>query len=148
MVRQLQPPHNTTPPKISSRFGSSQVYFRSSSKPIPPFVGLIRVVDFFGKVLLPGPIQDFIPFRLSSPDAVPPAHTLMAFFFSLIAGATRFARSECLHADKALHAMPGIQRFPNTNTVRKLRSHFTHGVVDSLWATFGAGSCPTKITAL
>ena len=91
--------------KIHSLFGSRQVHFRGTSKPITPFGGLISLVEFFGKIRLTNAIQEFMPFRLSSPNAIPPAHTLLAFFFSAIVGASRFAHTDWLRADKALHAM-------------------------------------------
>ena len=74
-----------------------------------------------------------MPFRLSSPNAIPPAHTLLAFFFSAIVGATRFAHTDWLRADKALHAMLGIPRFPGTDTIRNLFSRFTQGAIESFW---------------
>jgi hypothetical protein len=38
--------------KIHSLFGSRQVPFRGTSKPITPFGGLISLVEFFGKIRL------------------------------------------------------------------------------------------------
>jgi hypothetical protein len=69
------------------------VHFRSTSKPITPFGGLIRFVEFLGKMRLTDPVQAFMPSKLTSPNAIPPAHTLTAFFFSLIVGANRFSQS-------------------------------------------------------
>jgi hypothetical protein len=57
----------------------------------------------------------------------------MAFFFSAIVGASRFAHTDWLRADKALHAMLGIPRFPGTDTIRNLFSRFTQGAVESFW---------------
>ena len=119
--------------KIHSLFGSRQVHFRGTSKPITPFGGLISLVEFFGKIRLTNAIQEFMPFRLSSPNAIPPAHTLLAFFFSAIVGASRFAHTDWLRADKALHAMLGIPRFPGTDTIRNLFSRFTQGAIESFW---------------
>ena len=130
---QPQPPHKTMLSKIHSLFGSRQVHFRGTSKPITPFGGLISLVEFFGKIRLTNAIQEFMPFRLSSPNAIPPAHTLMAFFFSAIVGASRFAHTDWLRADKALHAMLGIPRFPGTDTIRNLFSRFTQGAIESFW---------------
>ncbi|MEI7775993.1 MAG: IS1380 family transposase [Verrucomicrobiota bacterium] len=130
---QPQPPHKTMRSKIHSLFGSRQVHFRGTSKPITPFGGLISLVEFFGKIRLTNAIQEFMPFRLSSPNSIPPAHTLLAFFFSAIVGASRFAHTDWLRADKALHAMLGIPRFPGTDTIRNLFSRFTQGAIESFW---------------
>jgi hypothetical protein len=45
-------PHKTMHSKIHSVFGSRQVHFRGTSKPITPFGGLISLVEFFGKIRL------------------------------------------------------------------------------------------------
>jgi hypothetical protein len=120
-------------PKTHSLFGSRQVHFRGTSKPITPFGGLISLVEFFGKIRLTNAIQDFMPFTLNSPNAIPPAQTLIAFFFSAIVGASRFAHTDWLRADKALHAMLGIPRFPGTDTIRNFFSRFTQGAIESFW---------------
>ncbi len=130
---QPQPPHKTLLSKIHSLFGSRQVHFRGTSKPITPFGGLINLVELFGKIRLTNAIQEFMLFRLSSPNAIPQAHTLMAFFFSAIVGASRFAHTNWLRADKALHAMLGIPRFPGTDTIRNLFSRFTQDAIESFW---------------
>ncbi len=74
-----------------------------------------------------------MPFTLSSPNAIPPAHTLMAFLSSVIAGAKRFAHTDWLRSDKALHVMLGIERFPGTDTVRNLFARFTQGTIEAFW---------------
>jgi hypothetical protein len=56
--------------KIHSLFGSRQVHFRGTSKPIPPFGGLISLIECFGKIRLTDAIQEFMPFRLNSPNAI------------------------------------------------------------------------------
>ncbi len=58
--------------KIRSLFGSRQVHFRGTSKPITPFSGLISLVEFFGKIRLTDAIQEFMQFKLNSPSAIPP----------------------------------------------------------------------------
>jgi hypothetical protein len=121
------------PSKVLSLFGSRQVHFRGTSKPITPFGGLISLVEFFGKLRLTDAIQEFMPLKLNSPNAIPPAHTLTAFFFSVIVGASRFAHSDWLRADKALHAMLGFDRFPGTDTIRNFFSRFSQAAVESFW---------------
>jgi hypothetical protein len=41
----------------------------------------------------------------------------MAFIISVVAGARRLAHTDWLRADKALHALLGIPRFPGTDTI-------------------------------
>ena len=72
-----------------------------------------------------------MPFSHTSPNSIPPAHTLMAFLCSVVANASRFAHSEWLRSDKALHSMLGIDPFPGTDTVRNLFLRFTQGTVQA-----------------
>ncbi len=74
-----------------------------------------------------------MPFSHTSPNSIPPAHTLMAFLYSVVAGASRFAHCEWLRSDKALHSMLGIDCFPCTDTVRNLFLRFTQGTVQAFW---------------
>jgi hypothetical protein len=74
-----------------------------------------------------------MPFTHASSNSIAPAHTLMAFLCSVVAGASRFAHSEWLRSDKALHAMLGIKRFPSTDTVRNLFLRFTQGTIQVFW---------------
>ena len=72
-------------------------------------------------------------FKLRSPNAIPPEQTLTGFLFAVIAGASRFAHTDWLRSDKALHAMLGIARFPGTDTVRNFFLRFTQGTVEAFW---------------
>ena len=59
-------------------------------------------------------MTELIPFDYKSPNSIPPAKTLLAFMVSIVAGARRLAHTDWLRADKALHALLGIERFPGT----------------------------------
>jgi hypothetical protein len=114
-------------------FGSKPVQIRSTPKAVTPFGGLCSLFEFFNKIGLASKLQEVMPFTLSSPNAIPPAHTLMAFLSSVIAGAKRFAHTDWLRSDKALHVMLGIERFPGTDTVRNLFARFTQGTIETFW---------------
>ena len=114
-------------------FGSSQVQFRSTIKPVTPFGGLVSLIEFVSKLGVAAELEKLMPFKLRSPNAIPPAQTLMAFLFSVIVGASRFAHTDWLRSDKALHAMLGIARFPGTDTIRNLFARFTQGAVELFW---------------
>jgi hypothetical protein len=57
---------------------------------------------------------------------------------SVVAGARRFAHTALLRADRALHALLGVQRFPTEDTIRNLVKRFGQGLVvqfyEPLWA--------------
>ena len=114
-------------------FGSKPVQIRSTPKAVTPFGGLVSLIEFFNKIGLATKFMEAMPFALLSPNAIAPAHTLMAFVSSVIAGAKRFAHSDWLRFDKALHAMLGIERFPSADTVRNLFARFTQGTIEAFW---------------
>ncbi len=57
----------------------------------------------------------------------------MAFVSSVVAGAKRFAHTDWLRFDKALHAMLGIARFPGADTVPNLFARFNQGTIETFW---------------
>jgi hypothetical protein len=74
-----------------------------------------------------------MPFAYHSPNAISPAQTLVAFIISVVAGARRLAHTDWLRADKALHALLGIERFPGTDTVRNFFLRFRQGHIEGFW---------------
>jgi hypothetical protein len=74
-----------------------------------------------------------MPFAYHSPNAISPAQTLVAFIISVVAGARRLAHTDWLRADKALHALLGIGRFPGTDTVRNFFLRFRQGHIEGFW---------------
>lgn len=64
---------------------------------------------------------------------IPLAHTFTAFFFAVVTGASRFAHTDWLRGDRALHALLGIARFPGDDTVRAFFRRFTPGRIEAFW---------------
>jgi hypothetical protein len=114
-------------------FPGRQVRLASTAKPITPFGGLVSLIAFFERIGLAGQISGLMPFSYNSPNAIPPAQTLVAFMISVVAGARRLAHTDWLRADKALHALLGIERFPGTDTVRNLFLRFRQGHIEEFW---------------
>ena len=111
-------------------FPGRQVQLASTAKPITPFGGLVSLIAFFEQIGLAGQISGLMPFSYTSPNAIPPAQTLVAFIVSVVAGARRLAHTDWLRADKALHALLGIERFPGTDTVRNFFLRFRQGHIE------------------
>ena len=109
------------------------VLVRSTARAVTPFGGLVSLVEIFHKIGLGPKLKETTPFSDASLNSILPAHTLMAFLCSVVAGASRFARSDRLRSDKARHSMLGMDRFPSADTVRNLFLRFTQGTVQ----TFG-----------
>jgi len=114
-------------------FPSRQVQLTSTAKPVTPFGGLVSLIAFFERIGLAGQISGLMPFAYTSPNAIPPAQTLVAFIVSVVAGARRLAHTDWLRADKALHALLGIDRFPGTDTVRNLFARFRQCHIEEFW---------------
>ncbi len=125
--------HKTTRPELGRGFGSKPVQIRSTPKADTPYGGLCGLCEFFNKIGLASKLQEVMPFTLASPNALPPAHTLMACLSSVIAGAKRFAHTDWLRSDKALHVMLGIERFSGADTVRNLFARFTQACFEAFW---------------
>jgi len=114
-------------------FPARQVNLAATPKPITPFGGLVSLIAFFDKIGLAERITALIPFSYTSPNSIPPAKTLVAFMISVVAGARRLAHTDWLRADKALHALLGIERFPGTDTVRNFFQRFRQGHIEEFW---------------
>lgn len=114
-------------------FRRRQVRLATTAKPVTPFGGLVSLITFFERIGLAGQISGVMPFSYTSPNAIPPAQTLVAFMISVVAGARRLAHTDWLRADKALHSLLGIERFPGTDTVRNLFLRFRQCHIEEFW---------------
>jgi len=105
---------------------------------VTPFGGLSVFIEFLGKIGYAQQVREHLPVHLKSPNAIPPGETFTAFVMSVVAGARRFAHSSLLRADRALHALLGMKRFPSDGTMRNLFKRFKQGMVvrfyEPLWA--------------
>ncbi len=113
-------------------FPGRQVRLASTAKTITLFGGLVSLITFFERIGLAGQIGSLMPFSYTSPNAIPPAQTLVAFMVSVVAGARRLAHTDWLRADKALHSLLGIERFPGPDTGRNLFLGFSKGHIKEL----------------
>ena len=117
-------------------FGSGQVFLRDTPKAVTPFGGLVVFIEFLQKLGYAAQVQQGLPFVFSSPNAIAPAHTLTAFMFAVVVGARRFAHAELLRADRALHQLLGLKRFPGHDTIRGLFWRFRQADIQTFWRPF------------
>jgi hypothetical protein len=117
-------------------FGSGQVILRDTPKAVTPFGGLVVFIEFLQKLGYAAQVQRGLPFVFTSPNAIDPAHTLTAFVFAVVVGARRFAHAELLRADRALHQLLGLKRFPGHDTIRGLFLRFTQADIQTFWRPF------------
>ena len=125
--------HQTMQGTLHPVFNSRQLLLASTSKPVTPFGGLVSLIEFFNVLKLGEVLGRLMPFTYTSPNAIAPEQTLLALVISIIAGARRLAHTDWLRADRALHAMLGIERFPGTDTVRNLLKRFTQPMIEAFW---------------
>ena len=115
-------------------FGGAKVVMDETPKAVTPFGGLISLVAFLQQIGFGVRVAQAIPFPTpTSPNAIPLAHTFAAFFFAVITGASRFAHTDWLRGDRALHAILGIKRFPGDDTVRAFFRRFKQGHIEAFW---------------
>jgi hypothetical protein len=122
--------------KITALWGGKKVELRQTERAVTPFGGLVVLFEFLERIGYREAVQEHLPFRLTSPNAIDPVQTFTAFLLSVVAGARRFAHTGWLRADKALHALLGMGRFPTDDTVR------------NLFRRFGQGQCQRFFSAL
>lgn len=124
--------------KVSVLWGEKKVVLRQTPRAVTPFGGLSVFIEFLKRIGFPEQVRRDLPFCLNSPNAIPAGETFTAFLVAVLAGARRFAHSSMLRADRALHALLGIERFPTDGTIRNLFKRFTQGMVvrmyEPLWA--------------
>jgi hypothetical protein len=113
--------------KITALWGGKKVELRETQRAVTPFGGLVVFIEFLRQVGYREAVDKYLPFRLTSPNAIDPVETFTAFLLSVVAGARRFAHTSLLRADVALHALLGIARFPVDDTIRNLFKRFSQG---------------------
>jgi len=124
--------------EITALLGEKKVVLRQTPRAVTPFGGLSMFIEFLRKIGYAQQISAHLPVHLTSPNAINPGETFTAFLLSVVAGARRFAHTSLLRADRALHALLGIQRFPTDDTIRNLFKRFRQSLVvqfyEPLWA--------------
>lgn len=132
---------------ITPLFGKAKVKLAQTPRAVTPFGGLASFIAFLQQCGFAQQVEKHMPWQLSSPNAIPLAHTLTAFLIGVITGARRFAHTEWARADRGLHALLGIGRWPGADTVRGLFHRFTQSTIQSFWRPLwvwllGLASCP------
>jgi hypothetical protein len=118
---------------VSPLFGKAKVKLTQTPRAVTPFGGLASFLSFLQQRGLVQQVQTHLPWQLVSPNAIPLAHTLTAFVIGVITGARRFGHTELARADRALHVLLGIPRWPGADTVRGLFHRFTQGTIQQFW---------------
>lgn len=123
--------------EINPIFGKKKVFLRETARAVTPFGGLAVFVEFLGRIGFAKAVDAHMPVRHRSPNSIPPAHTLTAFMMSVAAGARRFSHTSLMRADRCLHQIMGILRFPCDDTIRNLFRRYgmkqVHMFFEPMW---------------
>lgn len=130
-------------------FHQAKVKLTQTPRPVTPFGGLASFIAFLGQIGYAQELDRLLPWQLTSPNAIPLGHTLTAFLIGVVVGARRFAHTEMARADRALHALLGLARWPGADTVRGFFHRFTQPSIQSFWRplwvwSLGLLRCPQK----
>lgn len=133
---------------VTPLFGKAKTKLTQTPRAVTPFGGLVSFIEFLSQSGYAQVVEKHLPWQLNSPNAIPLAHTLTAFCIGVVTGARRFAHTEIARADRALHALLGLERWPGADTVRALFHRFSQGTVQSFWRPLwswllGLVQCPT-----
>jgi len=101
-----------------------QAVLRETKRAVTPFGGLVVLVELMRHHELMEKVRELLPFRYTSNRALPPEHTLLAFWLGVAAGARRFAHLQMLRCDEALRSLCGVRALPCDDTVRNLFGRF------------------------
>ena len=123
----------SVPREIKALFSSQRMVLRETFRAVTPFGGVAVFVAFLEKLNFAGKVRKHMPFRFTSPNQIDPTVTLTAFLIAVLVGARRFAHTNLLRGDRALHALLGIARFPTDDTMRNLFRRFRMGDVHRLF---------------
>ena len=101
-----------------------QAVLRETQRAVTPFGGLVVLVEYMRALGLMRAVRERLPFRYTSNHALPPEHTLLAFWLGVVGGARRFAHLQMLRCDRALLALCGLRQLPSDDTVRNFFRRF------------------------
>jgi len=121
------------PQLVDSLWGHSKLKTVQTLRPVTPFGGLVSFIGFLKQAGFCDQVQRHLPWHLTSPNAIAPEHTLTAFIIGVVIGSRRFAHTELARADRALHAMLGLKRWPGADTVRSFFHRFTQASIQHFW---------------
>lgn len=114
-------------------FGGGKIKICDTLRAVTPFGGLSVLLEFFGRIGLVEQLQNRQFYQPRSPNHYDPGQILVGFMLSVIAGAQRFAQANQLRADRALHALLGMKRFPSDDTILNYFRRFSQAGIEGFW---------------
>jgi len=121
------------PKELAALLSEDRLILRETKRAVTPFGGVAVFIAYLNKIQMADKIREHMPVRWRSHNQIDPTETFTAFMISVLLGAKRFAHSNWLRGDRALHALLGLKRFPTDDTIRNLFKKFTMGNVERLF---------------
>src|ERR1700724_2948395 len=119
--------------EITALLSDERLILRETQRAVTPFGGIAVFVSFLSKIGFVEAVRQHMPICWKSPNHIDPSSTFTAFPVSVLVGARRFAHASLLRGDRALHVLPGLDRFPTDETIRNLFRQFGMGQVQRLY---------------
>jgi hypothetical protein len=114
-------------------FGGGKIKICDTLRAVTPFGGLSVLIEFFARIGLVEQLANRQFYQPKSANHYDPGQILVGFMLSVIAGAQRFAHANQLRADRALHALLGMRRFPSDDTLLNYFRRFSQAEVERFW---------------
>jgi hypothetical protein len=133
ITQSSQAPQQNDWQEFKPLFGSGKVKICDTLRAVTPFGGLSVFIEFLGRVGLVEQLANQAPYQPKSGNHYDPGQILVGFILSVIAGAQRFAHTNQLRADRALHALLGMKRFPSDDTILNYFRRFSQAEVERFW---------------
>ena len=114
-------------------FSGRKIKICDTLRAVTPFGGLSVFIEFLRRIGLVEQLGSRQPYQPKSPNHYDPGQILVGFILSVIVGAQRFAHANQLRADRALHALLGMKRFPSDDTILNYFRRFTQAEIERFW---------------
>ena len=114
-------------------FGGGKLKICDTLRAVTPFGGLSVFIEFLRRIELVEQLTNRRPYQPKSPNHYEPGQILVGFILSVIVGARRFAHANQLRADRALHALLGLKRFPSDDTILNYFRRFSQAEIERFW---------------
>src|SRR6266446_10635043 len=116
-------------------FGGGKIKICDTLRAVTPLGGLSVFIEFLSRIELVEQLTNRGPYQPESPNHYEPGQILVGFILSVIVGAQRFAHANQLRADRALHALLGMRRFPSDDTILNYFRRFSQAEIERFLAT-------------
>src|SRR6266403_534807 len=114
-------------------FGGGKLKICDTLRAVTPFGGLSVFIEFLSRIELVEQLTNQAPYQPKSGNHYEPGQNLVGFILSVIVGARRFAHANQLRADRALHALLGLKRFPSDDTILNYFRRFSQAEIERFW---------------